>query len=234
MSKDIKKLIEEHNVQFVDLRFTDLRGKEHHVTIPQSKADEHFFKHGKVFDGSSIAGWSDINKSDLVLKPDVSTGIIDPFCDVPTVNLRCDILDPITGETYIRDPRGVAKRAEAYLREQKIADVCYFGQEVEFFIFDDVRWNISMNGSFYQVDSKEAAWNSGTVYDEGNMGHRPRVKGGYFPVPPVDSSHDIRTAMCQSLAEVGLVPEVHHHEVATGNQNEITTRYNSLPLKTTS
>jgi glutamine synthetase len=231
MSSGIKKLIEQHDIQFVDLRFTDLRGKEHHVTIPKDKADEHFFKHGKVFDGSSIAGWAMINKSDLVMVPDESTAVLDPFCEVATLNIRCDIADPITKKPYSRDPRGVARRAEQYLEKTGIADVCNFGQEVEFFIFDDARWDISMNGCSYYLDSKEASWNSNKVFEEGNMGHRPRIKGGYFPVPPVDSSHDLRTAMCQTLVEMGLVPEVHHHEVATANQNEITTRYNTLLFK---
>jgi len=231
MSANIKKLIEEHKIQFVDLRFTDLRGKEHHITIPENKVDDGFFKNGKVFDGSSIVGWSIINKSDLVLKPDSSTAILDPFCEVPTLIIRCDVFDPVTQKPYSRDPRGVARRAEEYLKSTGIADTCYFGQEVEFFIFDDVRWDIKMNGSFYKVDSDEAAWNTGKEMENGNMGHRPRVKGGYFPVPPIDSSHDLRTAMCQTLAEMGLVPEVHHHEVATSNQNEITTRYNSLLIK---
>lgn len=228
---EIRNLIAKHKVEFVDLRFTDLRGKEHHVTIPVNKVDEHFFKHGKVFDGSSISGWCQIHKSDLVLRPDVKTVVLDPFCDVPTLNLRCDVYDPVTNQPYVRDPRAVAKRAEEYLKTTGIADTCYFGQEVEFFIFDDVRWDISMNGCFYEVDSNEAAWNTGAMSEEGNMGHRPRVKGGYFPVPPVDSSHDLRSAMCKALVAVGLVPEVHHHEVATGNQNEITTRYSTLLVK---
>lgn len=228
MSNDFKKLIAEHNVEFADLRFTDLRGKEHHVTLPKSKIDDALFQHGKVFDGSSIAGWCHINKSDLVLLPDPTTAVIDPFFEAPTVNLRCDVMDPVTRKPYKRDPRGVTKRAEAYLQSTGIADVCYFGQEVEFFIFDDVRWDLSMSSCFYEVDSNEAAWNSGQFAEEGNMGHRPRVKGGYFPVPPVDSSHDLRSAMCQTLIQMGLVPEVHHHEVATSNQNEIVTRYNTL------
>lgn len=231
MLASLNKLIKDNKVQFVDLRFTDLRGKEHHVTMPTSKVDEQFFRYGKAFDGSSLAGWSVINKSDLILMPDASTAVLDPFCDLPTVNIRCDVFDPETKDTYIRDPRGVAKRAEEYLKSTGIADVCYFGQEVEFFIFDDVRWNVSMNKCSYEVDSHEASWNTGLKVDEGNMGHRPRVKGGYFPVPPVDSSHDLRSAMCVSLAEMGLIPEVHHHEVATANQNEIVTRYNSMLLK---
>jgi len=231
MSAVIKKLIEQHNVQFVDLRFTDLRGKEHHVTIPKNKVDDSFFRHGKVFDGSSIVGWAMINKSDLILKADETSALMDPFCEVPTLIIRCDIYDPATNKPYSRDPRAVARRAEEYLKSTGIADVCYFGQEVEFFIFDDVRWDIQMNGNFYKVDSSEANWNTGSVLAEGNMGHRPRIKGGYFPVPPVDSSHDLRSAMCQTLMEMGLMPEVHHHEVATSNQNEITTRYNSLLIK---
>lgn len=231
MPAEIKKLIEQNSVEFVDLRFTDLRGKEHHVTIPKSKVDDNLFKHGKVFDGSSIAGWCEINKSDLVLLLDTSTAVLDPFCEVATLNIRCDILDPTTNKAYICDPRAVARRAEKYLTETGIADVCYFGQEVEFFIFDDVRWDLRMNGCFYELDSNEADWNTGTLLEEGNLGHRPRIKGGYFPVPPVDSSHDLRSAMCQTLMEMGLFPEVHHHEVATSNQNEITTRYNTLLIK---
>lgn len=230
-SKDIEKLMEEHEIQFVDLRFSDLRGKEHHVTLPRNKIDQSFFKYGKAFDGSSLCGWQEINESDLLLIPDLNTAVLDPFCDVPTLIIRCDVHDPSTRAPYIRDPRGVAKRAEEYLKETGIAEVCFFGQEVEFFIFDDVRWDIQMNGCFYKVDSEEAGWNTGTVMEKGNMGHRPRIKGGYFPVPPVDSSHDLRSAMCEALMSVGLVPEVHHHEVATCGQNEITTRYSTLLRK---
>jgi glutamine synthetase len=224
----VLKLMKENHVEFVDLRFTDLRGKEHHVTLPQNKIDDNFFVYGKAFDGSSLCGWQDINESDLLLIPDISTAIMDIFCEVPTMIIRCDIFDPITKHPYIRDPRGVAKRAEQYLTKSGIAEVCNFGQEVEFFIFDDVRWDIQMNGCFYKVDSEEASWNSGATIENGNKGHRPRVKGGYFPVPPVDSSHDLRSAMCTALMTMGLVPEVHHHEVATCGQNEITTRYSTL------
>lgn len=224
----IKDLISEHEIEFVDLRFTDLRGKEHHVTLPQNKIDESFFKYGKAFDGSSLCGWQHINKSDLLLIPDASTAIVDPFCEVPTLQIRCDVYDPDTKQPYIRDPRAVAKRAEAYLTQSGIAEVCNFGQEVEFFIFEDVRWDIKMNGCFYEVDSEEASWNTGKIVEGGNLGHRPRIKGGYFPVPPVDSSHDLRSTMCQALMSMGLVPEVHHHEVATCGQNEITTRYSTL------
>ncbi|MBX3708924.1 MAG: type I glutamate--ammonia ligase [Gammaproteobacteria bacterium] len=226
--EQVSKLIEDHGVEFVDLRFTDLRGKEHHVTLPQNKIDDNFFLYGKAFDGSSLCGWQDINESDLLLIPDASTAIIDIFCEAPTLNLRCDVYNPITQAPYARDPRGVAIRAEKYLAKSGIADVCHFGQEVEFFIFEDVRWDIQMNGCFYEVDSDEANWNTGTVMESGNMGHRPRIKGGYFPVPPVDSFHDLRGTMCTALMNMGLIPEVHHHEVATCGQNEITTRYSTL------
>ncbi len=224
----IRQLIQEHAIEYVDLRFTDLRGKEHHVTLPQNKIDEGFFRYGKAFDGSSLCGWQAINESDLLLMPDTATAVVDTFCELPTLNIRCDIYDPITKAPYVLDPRGVTRRAEAYLTETGIADVCYFGQEVEFFIFDDIRWDIQMNRCFYQVDSEEASWNTGTMMEGGNMGHRPRIKGGYFPVPPVDSSHDLRSAMCNALTAMGLVPEVHHHEVATCGQNEITTRFSTL------
>lgn len=224
----MKKIIQEYEVEYVDLRFCDLRGKEHHVTLPKSKIDENFFKLGKAFDGSSLCGWRSINKSDLLLMPDIDTLVMDPFTEVPTLNLRCDVYDPMTQKPYTRDPRAVTRRAEAYLAKSGIAEVCHFGQEVEFFIFDDVRWDIKMNGCFYQVDSSEASWNSGKALEQGNMGHRPRIKGGYFPVPPVDSSHDLRSAMCTALQIMGLVPEVHHHEVATCGQNEITTRFSTL------
>ena len=226
--EQMMKLMQEQAIEFVDLRFTDLRGKEQHVTLPQNKIDDNFFIYGKAFDGSSICGWQDINESDLLLIPDATTAIVDIFCEVPTMIVRCDVYNPITQLPYNRDPRGVAKRAEEYLAQSGIADVCNFGQEVEFFIFEDARWDIQMNGCFYHVDSEEASWNSGKVMDNGNLGHRPRIKGGYFPVPPVDSSHDLRSAMCTALMTMGMVPEVHHHEVATCGQNEITTRYSTL------
>lgn len=228
MIKEIKKMIEDHKVEYVDLRFTDLRGKEHHLTLPKNKIDNSFFKYGKAFDGSSLCGWQDINKSDLILFPDDTTGVMDPFCEVPTLIVRCDVIEPDSKKPYARDPRGVAKRAESYLKSTGIADTCNFGQEVEFFIFDNVRWDIQMYGSFYEVDSKEASWNAGVLMDGGNLGHRPRIKGGYFPVPPVDSYHDLRSNMCDVLMTMGLIPEVHHHEVATCGQNEITTRYSTL------
>jgi glutamine synthetase len=225
------KMIKANEVRFADLRFTDTRGKEQHVSIPISQVDTGFFKDGKMFDGSSIAGWKGINESDMVLMPDTTTAVIDPFMDEPTLNLRCDILEPDTMKGYDRDPRSLAKRAEAYLKSTKIADTAFFGPEPEFFVFDDVRWGADMSGSFCKIDSEEASWNSEKVYEDGNIGHRPTVKGGYFPVPPVDSLHDIRAAMCLVLEEMGVATETHHHEVATAGQNEIGTKFNTLVRK---
>jgi len=227
MSDYIKKMIKEHSVQYIDLRFADLRGKEQHVTIPEKKVDEAFFKYGKAFDGSSLCGWQDISKSDLLLIPDAKTAVMDMFYERPTLAIRCNVYDPSTLAPYSRDPRAVAIRAEAHLKSTGLAEECYFGPEVEFFIFKNVRWDNQRNGSFYEVDSEEASWNTGAMLENGNMGHRPRMKGGYFPVPPVDSAHDLRSTMCHALMTMGLVPEVHHHEVACC-QHEITTRYSTL------
>ena len=226
--KDVMKMIEEHEVKFVDFRFTDTRGKEQHVTVPVSMFDEEIFEEGKMFDGSSISGWKGINESDMILMPDASTAVIDPFVDDTMMNIRCDILEPSTMEGYERDPRSVAKRAEAYLASTGIADAAYFGPEPEFFIFDDVRWSADMSGCAVKIDSSEAHWNSERVYPDGNMGHRPTVKGGYFPVMPVDSLHDIRAAMCTVMEEMGVPVEVHHHEVATAGQCEIGTKFSTL------
>ena len=231
MSAKVIKMIKDHSVRFVDLRFTDTRGKEQHVTIPAKVADASFFKEGKMFDGSSIAGWKGINESDMVLMPEAETAIMDPFFDEPTLIIRCDILEPNTMKGYERDPRSIAKRAEAYLKSTGIADVAYFGPENEFFIFDDVRWGANMAGSFCKVDSDEASWNSERVFEDGNIGHRPTVKGGYFHVPPVDSLQDIRSAMCLALEEMGMVVEVHHHEVATAGQCEIGVGFDTLVRK---
>ncbi len=218
---DVLSLIKDKEIRYVDLRFTDTRGKEQHVTVPASQVDAKFFTDGKMFDGSSIAGWKGINESDMILMPDPTSTFIDPFFDDPTLIVRCDILEPATMQGYDRDPRSVAKRAEAYLKSTGIADSALFGPENEFFIFDSIRWQNNMNGSSYEIDSIQGAWNSNTVYPEGNTGHRPGVKGGYFPVPPVDAYQNIRAAMCNTLEEVGMVVEVHHHEVATGGQCEI-------------
>ena len=226
--KDVLKMIKENEVKWVDLRFTDTRGKEQHVSLPISEINEDFFEEGKMFDGSSIAGWKGINESDMILMPEPATAVMDPFTDDATLNLRCDILEPATMEGYERDPRSVAKRAEAYLQSTGIADQAFFGPEPEFFILDDVRWSADMSGCSVKIDSSEAHWNSEKVYEDGNIGHRPTVKGGYFPVPPVDSLHDIRAAMCDVMGEMGVPVEVHHHEVATAGQCEIGTRFSTL------
>lgn len=229
--EDVLNLIKKNEIRYVDLRFTDTLGKEQHVSLPQHVLDGEMFESGKMFDGSSIKGWQGIHESDLTLMPDATTAVLDPFCEEPTLNLRCDVVDPNTMQGYERDPRSVARRAEAYLKSTGIADTCYFGPEPEFFIFDDVRWKIDMSGASYSVDSDEAAWNSDKMMDGGNVGHRPGVKGGYFPVPPVDSSQDIRSAMSTTMEQMGLVVEAHHHEVATSNQNEIATQFNTLLRK---
>ena len=228
---DVLKLMKEKEVKFVDLRFTDTRGKEQHVSVPAQVVDADFFEDGKMFDGSSIAGWKGIQESDMCLMPETSSAVLDPFSDETTLIVRCDILEPTTREGYERDPRSLAKRAEAYLKSTGIADTAYFGPEPEFFVLDDVRWGADMSGCFYKVDSEEAEWNSERVYEDGNIGHRPTVKGGYFPVPPVDSLQDIRSAMCLALHEMGVAVEVHHHEVATAGQNEIGTVFNTLVRK---
>jgi glutamine synthetase len=232
MSSDkVLQLIKDHDVSFIDLRFCDTRGKEQHVTVPASTIDKDFFENGKMFDGSSIAGWKGINESDMVLMPDTETAVLDPFFDDPTINLRCDVLEPNTMQGYERDPRSLAKRAEAYLKSTGIADTAFFGPEPEFFVFDDVRWDDSISNAFYEIDSEEGSWNTGRLGEEANIGHRPGVKGGYFPVPPVDSMQNIRSAMCSTLEEMGVAVEVHHHEVATAGQAEIGTRFNSLVRK---
>lgn len=228
MAADVLQLIKEHDVKFVDLRFTDTRGKEQHVSIPASTVDDDLFKEGKMFDGSSIAGWKGIQESDMVLMPEGSTAVMDPFSDEATLIIRCDILEPNTMQGYGRDPRSLAKRAESYLKSTGVADTAYFGPEPEFFVLDDVRWGADMSGCFVKIDSQEADWNSERVYPDGNMGHRPSVKGGYFPVPPVDSLNDLRAAMCLSIEEMGVPVEVHHHEVATAGQCEIGTRFSTL------
>ena len=229
--KDVLQMIKEKEVKYVDFRFADTRGKEQHVTVPASTVDEDLFEDGKMFDGSSIAGWKGINESDMILMPDAASAVLDPFFDDTTLVLRCDIIEPATMQGYERDPRSIAKRAEAYLKSTGIADTAFFGPENEFFVFDDVRWGASMQGSFYKIDSEEAGWNSEKVYEDGNIGHRPGVKGGYFPVPPVDSLQDMRSAMCNTLEDMGQTVEVHHHEVATAGQCEIGVQFNTLVKK---
>ncbi|GAA6167000.1 glutamate--ammonia ligase [Sessilibacter corallicola] len=231
MSEQTLNLIKENEVKWVDLRFTDTKGKEQHVTIPTSEVDDNFFSDGKMFDGSSIAGWKGINESDMILMPDDSTSFLDPFTDESTVILRCSIVEPTTGEGYNRDPRSIAERAEAYLQSTGFGDAAFFGPEPEFFVFDDIKWGADISGAFYKIDSEEAAWSSGNDMIDGNMGHRPGVKGGYFPVPPVDSLHDVRAAMCNAMEAMGLEIEVHHHEVGTAGQCEIGVGANTLTKK---
>lgn len=232
MSVDkVFEIIKEKEIEFIDLRFADTRGKEQHLTVPAHTVDEEFFETGKMFDGSSIAGWKGIQESDMILMPDSDTAVADPFFETPTLSLRCDIVEPSTMQAYSRCPRSAAKRAEAYLKSTGIADTALFGPENEFFIFDDVRWAVDIHRCFYQVDSEEATWNTEKVYEGGNIGHRPGIKGGYFPVPPVDSLQDIRTTICETLEEMGLKTEVHHHEVATAGQCEIGVRCNTLTKK---
>lgn len=213
MSK-VLDLIKEHDIEFVDFRFTDPRGKWQHTAYLASQIDADQLEEGIMFDGSSIAGWKAINESDMILKPDESTAFIDPFAAQPTLVVFCDIVEPSTGQGYTRDPRSTAKLAEAYLNYSGIGDTAYFGPELEFFVFDDVRFNVSMNGSFYELDSEEGPYNTGRQYDMGNMGHRPGIKGGYFPVQPVDSLNDIRAEMLSVLGQIGVKPILHHHEVA--------------------
>ena len=228
---DVLNKINEYGVKFVDFRFTDTKGKEQHVSVPSAMLEEDTFTEGKMFDGSSVAGWKGINESDMILMPDADTAVLDPFTDEPTINITCNIIEPATGEGYERDPRSIAVRAEAYLKASGIADIAYFGPENEFFVFDDVKWTTEMGHCSYQIGSEEAAWSSGNHYENGNIGHRPGVKGGYFPVPPVDSLHDVRSAMCLAMEEMGLQVEVHHHEVGTAGQCEIGVAFNTLVRK---
>jgi glutamine synthetase len=225
---DVFKTIKENEVKFVDLRFTDTKGKEQHVTVPTKMFDDSKFKDGHAFDGSSIAGWKGIEASDMLLMPDPDSARMDPFFDEPTLVLSCDVVEPSTGKGYERDPRSIAKKAEAYLKSSGIGDIAYFGPEPEFFIFDAVEWNVNMSGSSVKIFSEEAPWSTDAKFEGGNLAHRPPVKGGYFPVPPVDSLQDIRSAMCLALEEQGVEVEVHHHEVAAPGQCEIGTKFNTL------
>src|SRR6478736_5010491 len=225
---DVLKFIKDKDVKFVDLRFTDTRGKEQHVTVPVKYFGKDKFELGHAFDGSSIAGWKGIQASDMLLMPDPVSARMDPFTDEPVLNISCDVYEPMDGKPYDRDPRSIAKRAEAYLKSSGMGDVSYFGPEPEFFIFDGVTWNIDMSGCSVKIKSEEAPWSSGIDYESGNMGHRAPVKGGYFPVPPTDTQLDIRNAMCLALEQQGVEVEVHHHEVAAAGQNEIGTKFNSL------
>ncbi|KQT60392.1 MULTISPECIES: type I glutamate--ammonia ligase [unclassified Aureimonas] len=226
-ANDILKQIKDNDVKFVDLRFTDPRGKLQHVTMDQTMVDEDLFAEGTMFDGSSIAGWKAINESDMVLMPDPETVHMDPFFAQSTMVLVCDILDPISGEAYNRDPRGTAKKAEAYLKQSGVGDTAYFGPEAEFFIFDDVRYKSDPYNTGFKLDSTELPSNDDAEYETGNLGHRPRVKGGYFPVPPIDSCQDIRSEMLTVMAEMGVTVEKHHHEVAAA-QHELGVKFDTL------
>ena len=228
---DVINFIKEKDVKFVDFRFTDTQGKEQHVSVPSHTIDEDVLLEGKMFDGSSIQGWKGINASDMILMPDCDSHVIDPFCEEVTMNIRCDIIEPSDMKGYNRDPRSIAKRAESYLNSTGIGDTAYFGPENEFFVFDGVQWGDEMGGTFYKIESEEAAWNTGKEYDGNNMGHRPGVKGGYFPVPPIDSLQDLRSSMCLVMEEMGCETEVHHHEVGTAGQCEIGAVFNTLVRK---
>ena len=224
----VMKMVKDSEVKFVDFRFTDTKGKEQHVSVPIKAFNEEKFNDGHAFDGSSIAGWKGIEASDMLLMPDPNTAFIDPFFDEATLVLSCDVHEPSTGKGYDRDPRSLAKRAEAYLKSSGIGDTAYFGPEPEFFVFDSVEFNVDMSGSYCKVFSEEAAWSNAEKFEGGNLGHRPPVKGGYFPVPPVDQLQDIRSAMCLALEDMGVEVEVHHHEVANAGQCEIGTKFETL------
>jgi len=225
---DVMKLVKEKECTFVDFRFVDTKGKEQHTSVPISHFDEDKFESGHAFDGSSIAGWKGIEASDMLLMPDPTAAYIDPFYEEPTLVITCDVIEPSDGKGYDRDPRSIAKRAEAYLKGTGLGDTAYFGPEPEFFIFDGVRWGDNMKGCFVKIDSEEAPWSSSAEIEGGNTGHRPGKKGGYFPVAPVDSFQDMRSEMCLILESMGIPVEVHHHEVAGQGQNELGTKFSTL------
>ena len=226
-TKKVFDLIKQHEAKYVDFRFTDPRGKWHHIAQHIATVDEDMLTEGVMFDGSSIAGWKAINESDMILLPDCATARMDPFAAQPSVVVFCDVLEPLTGQNYSRDPRSVAKNAEAYLKSSGIADTLYVGPEAEFFVFDDVRYDVQMNGAFYSFSSEEGPYMSGKKLEEGNHGHRPGVKGGYFPVPPLDASADLRAEMLTVMADMGVEVEKHHHEVAP-SQHELGIKFSSL------
>jgi glutamine synthetase len=226
-AKDIIKRIKDEEIEWVDVRFTDPKGKWQHLTMCAGVIGEDELEDGLMFDGSSIEGWKAINESDMILKPDLDAVYVDPFSATPMMIIFCDIVEPSTGELYSRDPRSTAKRAEAYLKTTGIGDTVYVGPEAEFFMFDDVRFENSYNTSYYKIDDIELPTNSGTKYESGNMGHRPRAKGGYFPVAPVDSAMDIRGEMVSTMLEMGLPCDKHHHEVAAA-QHELGLTFGTL------
>ncbi len=226
-SNEVLKLLKDKEIEFVDLRFTDPRGKLQHLTMDSTIVDDGMLNEGVFFDGSSIAGWKAINESDMILKPDLSRQVIDPYTSHNTLILFCDIFDAVKKNPYERDPRGIAKKAEAYLKTTGFGDKAYFGPEPEFFVFDDVKIKNEMNEIGFKIDSSEGPYNSGRNYENGNMGHRPGIKSGYFPVPPVDSAQDMRGEYLKGLREVGITVEKHHHEVAP-SQHELGMLYNTL------
>ena len=223
----VLQMIKENDVKYVDFRFTDPRGKWQHVAQFHETVDEEMLEEGIMFDGSSIAGWKEINESDMTLKPDLSTAVMDPFAAQPQMILFCDVYDPITGQPYERDPRTTAKKAISYMAQSGIGDSAVFGPEAEFFLFDNVRFGVTMNHCFFQFESEEGPYMSGAEMEDGNMGHRPGIKGGYFPVPPVDSGVDIRAEMVTVMSEMGLSVEKHHHEVAP-SQHELGIKFDTL------
>ena len=227
MSKELISMIANEGVEYVDIRFTDPRGKLQHVTVCSDQVDADFLEEGFMFDGSSIAGWKSIEESDMKLMPDASSAYLDPFYAEKTVCVHCTVVEPDTGESYARDPRGCAQRAEAYLKLTGIGDVAYMGPEAEFFLFDDVRFENKINKVSYEVDAVDASWNSDTKYEMGNMGHRAGVKGGYFPVNPIDDAHDIRSEMLSTMKRMGMKVDKHHHEVASC-QHELGLIFGSL------
>ncbi|MEM7720383.1 MAG: glutamine synthetase beta-grasp domain-containing protein, partial [Pseudomonadota bacterium] len=228
MSKsDVLKTISDEDVEYVDIRFTDPRGKLQHVTVMSDQVDEDFLDEGFMFDGSSIAGWKSIDQSDMKLMPDLASVYMDPFFAEKTMAVHCSVVEPDTGEAYERDPRSTAEKAEAYLKSSGIGDVSYWGPEAEFFLFDDVKFSNEINKVSYEVDAIDASWNTDTDYEMGNMGHRPGVKGGYFPVPPIDDGQDIRSEMLSTMKRMGMKVDKHHHEVASC-QHELGLIFGSL------
>lgn len=228
---EVEQLVKDHAIEFIDLRFADMEGRQHHLTYPVRVLEPALFEDGKMFDGSSIPGWKGINESDMVLLPDPDSAYVDPFMADPTLVMICDVLEPATMQAYSRCPRSIARRAEAYLKSSGLADEAFFGPEPEFFVFDSVRWGNEMGGAFFQIDSEEAHWNSARDYPEGNSGYRPGVKGGYLPLAPTDSLQDLRAEMVRMLESLGIETEVHHHEVANAGQCEIGVKFNSLVKK---
>ncbi len=228
-AKDVLKLMKDNDVKYVDFRFTDPRGKWQHVTFDKSMIEEDTFAEGQMFDGSSIAGWKAIHESDMCLMPDPATACIDPFFAETTLSIVCDVLEPTTGEPYTRDPRGIAKKAEAMVKSMGVGDTVFFGPEAEFFVFDDVRYSAEPYNTGFRVDSIEFPTNSGTVYEGGNLGHHIGTKKGYFPVPPQDSAQDMRSEMLAAMAKMGVKVEKHHHEVASA-QHELGMKFSPMTL----